>query len=44
MKMLKSVLGMLALVAIGYGQDGQDVGDGKAEELLNNLLAIKQRL
>ena len=42
--MLKAVLGMLALVAVGYGQDGQDVGEGKAEELLNNLLKIKQRL
>lgn len=44
MKMLKAVLGMLALVAVGYAQDGQDVGEGKAEELLNNLLKIKQRL
>ena len=42
--MLKAVLGMLALVAVGYAQDGQDVGEGKAEELLNNLLKIKQRL
>lgn len=44
MKMLKAVLGMLALVAVGYAQDGQDVGEGKTEELLNNLLKIKQRL
>ncbi len=44
MKMLKALLGVLALVAVGYGQDGQDVGEGKAEELLNNLLKIKERL
>lgn len=47
MKMLKAVFGMLALVAVAYGQDGQDgqdVGEGKAEELLNNLLKIKERL